>query len=117
MKTTEKPDQSKTARPASGPPSLPYIASRVLNRPLLLHPDKAQIVLEVIQGRIGLDQIVTTPSASASPEANGFIGSYRRKGGKRALTRVKDGTAILPIVGSLVNRGAWIGASSGLVSY
>lgn len=117
MKTTEKPDQSKTVRPASGAPSLPYIASRVLNRPLLLHPDKAQIVLEVIQGRIGLDQIVTTPSASASPEANGFIGSYRRKGGKRALTRVKDGTSILPIVGSLVNRGAWIGASSGLVSY
>lgn len=31
--------------------------------------------------------------------------------------RVQDGVAILPIVGSLVNRGAWIGASSGLVSY
>ena len=25
--------------------------------------------------------------------------------------------ATIPIVGSLVNRGAWIGASSGLVSY
>jgi signal peptide peptidase SppA len=31
--------------------------------------------------------------------------------------RVENGVAILPIVGSLVNRGAWIGASSGLVSY
>ena len=117
MKATEKPEQSKIDRPTSGAPSLPYIASRVLNRPLLLHPDKAQIVLEVIQGRIGIDSIVPAASVSEPPEANGFIGTYRRKGGKRAMTRVQNGVAILPIVGSLVNRGEWIGASSGLVSY
>lgn len=97
---------------AADGPSLPYIASRVLNRPLLLHPDKAQIVLEVLQGRIGVDQIV-----GARPDANRFIGKYRREDGRSATMRVQNGVAILPIVGSLVNRGAWIGTNSGLVSY
>lgn len=32
-----------------------HLADRALNRPLLIHPDKALIVLDVIAGRIGID--------------------------------------------------------------
>ena len=47
---TEPPDilQSQAG------PSLAQIASRVLNRPLLLHPDKVDLILHVLQGRIGI---------------------------------------------------------------
>lgn len=105
---TEPPD---TTRAAAGP-SLAQIAGRVLNRPLLLHPDKANLILHVLQGRIGIE-----PLQAITPETNRFVGTYRRDNGGIGSMRIANGVAILPIVGSLVNRGAWIGASSGLVSY
>ena len=97
---------------SSAGPSLAQIAGRVLNRPLLLHPDKADLILHVLQGRIGIE-----PLQTVTPETNRFVGSYRRENGSVGSMRLEDSVAILPIVGSLVNRGAWIGASSGLVSY
>jgi signal peptide peptidase SppA len=92
--------------------SLIHIADRVLNRPLLITRDKAQVVLSVLAGRIGVD----------APDASRFEGSpvvEDENGARRAVPyRVtKDGVAVITITGSLVNRGAWVGASSGLTSY
>ncbi|RWD33924.1 MAG: S49 family peptidase [Mesorhizobium sp.] len=91
--------------------SLIHIADRVLNRPLLITHDKAQVVLSVLAGRIGVD----------APEASRFEGSSvveDATGARRGVPyRVANGVAIITITGSLVNRGAWIGASSGLTSY
>ncbi|MDN2578931.1 S49 family peptidase [Aquibium sp. ELW1220] len=98
--------------PAAEGPTLAHLASRVLNRPLLLHPDKAAIVLHVLQGRIGVEQV-----APISPDANRFMGSRIGEDGRKRTYSIVGGVATIPIVGSLVNRGAWIGASSGLVSY
>lgn len=99
---------------------LAHIADRVLNRPLLLLPDKAAVIMGVLSGRIGVD----------GPDASRFEGDRvpeRDEQGnprtdqwgyaKYAPYKVADGVAIISIVGSLVNRGAWIGASSGLTSY
>ncbi|MEE2953272.1 MAG: S49 family peptidase [Pseudomonadota bacterium] len=91
---------------------LAHVADRVLNRPLLITPDKAQVILSVLSGRIGI----------SSPEASRFEGDpYRRDANGQPIGinpyRVAGGVAIVTITGSLVNRGAWIGASSGLTSY
>lgn len=90
-------------------PSLLHIADRVLNRPLLLHPGKAEVILHVLEGRIPLGDAALSPLA---PDASRFVGE--RRGG---LSRVDGGVAIISVIGSLVNRGAWIGASSGMTSY
>jgi signal peptide peptidase SppA len=93
-------------------PTLIHIAERALNRPLLLAPEKAQVILAVLAGRIG----VGAPSASRL-EGDPW---QRDEGGapvKAKPYNVKDGVAIITITGSLVARGAWIGASSGLTSY
>lgn len=99
---------------------LARIADRVINRPLLITPEKASVIVQVLAGRIGIG----TPGANRfegapDPErdedgnikvdADGYtkMKPYRRSGR----------TGILSIVGSLVSRGAWIGANSGLVSY
>lgn len=92
--------------------SLIHIADRVLNRPLLITRDKAQVILSVLAGRIGINE----------PEASRFVGdTYERDEDGRAVRakpyRVANGVAIITITGSLVNRGAWVGASSGLTSY
>lgn len=92
--------------------SLIHIADRVLNRPLLVTRDKAQLVLSVLAGRIGVN----------APEASRFEGSSiveDDNGARRSVPyRVtREGVGIVTITGSLVNRGAWVGASSGLTSY
>lgn len=92
-------------------PSLIHVADRVLNRPLLIAPEKAQVILSVLAGRIGVD----------APEASRFEGAdvvTDADGRDRAIPyRVANGVGIITITGSLVNRGAWIGANSGLTSY
>lgn len=91
-----------------------HIAERALNRPLVIHPDKAAIITDVLSGRIGIDG----PDLGAlSPEANRFFGSNRREDGSYSTARIAGGVAVVSIVGTLVNRGAWVGAYSGLVSY
>ncbi|MGV1352813.1 S49 family peptidase [Klebsiella pneumoniae] len=88
------------------------IADLVLNRPLLISRDKAQVILTVLAGRIGVNE----------PDASRFVGdSAERDQSGRVVGskpyRVANGVAIITITGSLVNRGAWVGASSGLTSY
>ena len=97
---------------------LPLIAERVLGRPLLMAPTVAEAMFTFLNGfggRIGgaVDEV-----APAVPAASGFIGSRRRPNGY-ALTRAEGNTALIPIMGSLVNRGAWLDANActGLTSY
>lgn len=102
---------------------LMHIADRALNRPLLITPEKAQVILSVIGGRIGVD----APSATRfegdniARDENGnvirTIDAWGDSVPKRKPYNVKNGVAIVTITGSLVNRGAWVGASSGLTSY
>lgn len=93
---------------------LPLIAQRILNRPLLIHPQMADAIYAILEGRIN-------PAAMGSaPEASQFIGSREREDGtRRRFTRAAGKTAIITIDGSLVNRGAWVGADfcTGMVSY
>jgi len=95
-------------------PSLTQIASRVLNRPLLLHPTKAEIILQILQGRLPMDG---AKIEGLRPDANQFLGNRYGEDGRARKYAVAGGVAMIPIVGSLVNRGAWIGANSGMVSY
>ncbi|WP_438346840.1 S49 family peptidase [Methylorubrum populi] len=79
-----------------------------LSRPLLFHPTKLEVILSALDGRLpGLE------SAAPGPEASRFMG---RADGSRPY-RIADGIAFIPVVGSLANRGAYIGASSGITSY
>jgi signal peptide peptidase SppA len=96
--------------PAMPGPSLIHIADRVLGRPLLLHPTKAEVVLHILEGRLPLDGAL----APLGPEANRFTGNNITRNG---TTVRQDGVAIISVIGSLVNRGAWLGARSGMTSY
>lgn len=103
---------------------LPLLAERVLNRPLLLDPAKAEIILAVLEGRI-LPSFGDSEGAAGAeletappqPGASRFVGSGARQTRHGSFVRASGNTAIVTIDGSLVNRGAWIGASSGMTSY
>lgn len=106
-------ENQPTVTPAPPGASLVHIADRVLGRPLLLHPTKAEVILHVLEGRIPLEGML----APLGPEANRFTGSWTGPDGKSRTYKTENGVAIVSIIGSLVNRGAWIGAYSGMTSY
>ena len=75
---------------------LAHIADRVLNQPLLLQPEKAAIIMEVLGGRIGVD-VAQMSQFEGSPVAIGADGQARMM-----PFRVKDGVSIISVLGSLV---------------
>lgn len=89
--------------------SLIHIADRVLNRPLLITRDKAQVILSVLGARMGVN----------APDASRFEGRNERDntGQTKPYRVTEQGVGIITITGSLVARGAWVGANSGLTSY
>lgn len=93
---------------------LAHIADRFLGVPLMLTPEKAEVVLQVLDGRIAVAALDRDGLAPV-PESNAF--AARRVADSQMARMTDSGIAVVPIIGSLVHRGAWLGASSGLVSY
>lgn len=89
---------------------LAHVADRVIGRPLLLHPQKLEVISYVLAERIGLAR---DSDLEATLEANAFFGKRSSNGTYRVANR----KAIIPVHGTLVNRGAWIGPQSGMTSY
>jgi signal peptide peptidase SppA len=100
------------------PGQLLRLSDRLLNTPLLIHPAKAQIILGALSGRIGLDaSLFESDGGLDTADASRFVGSSRRADGSSSVMRTADGAAIIPVLDTLVNRGAWLDSRSGLTSY
>src|ERR1017187_7713608 len=111
------------------------IADRVLGRPLLIHPGKAEIITSFLGSMIGVADIDLRPSYSEiekkalnelqgdRPAANRLVGdpggTYNNAGRlQEYLYNIEGGTAVIPVTGTLVNRGAYVGEDgSGFQSY
>lgn len=105
-----------------------HIADRVINRPLMIHPDKLTLIASILDGRIGID---ASPLGGAAPEqlkkiapnSSRYVGSFELvdpknpASGRKPYRTTADGVAIIPVLGSLVNRGSWMDALSGVTSY
>jgi signal peptide peptidase SppA len=93
--------------------SIPHIAARFFNTPLLIEPAKVEALAWAFRSKLGLSmEQPTGPAMEAS--GPGLFGGARDERGGYCLDR---GVAVIPIRGTLVNRGAWIGSYSGLTSY
>jgi signal peptide peptidase SppA len=77
--------------------------------------DNSSEEYEAFQGRSRADGVYEFTSMRQSR----FVARTPLDANGRPLpfVRTEDGISIISVVGELVNRGAWIGASSGLVSY
>jgi signal peptide peptidase SppA len=108
---------------------LAHIADRVLNRPLMILPDKLSLIASVLAGRIGIDAaaLADKPTVEGAvelqPEASRFVGEYQLndpdnpRAGRKPYKQTSDGVAVIPVLGSLVNRGSFLDALSGMTSY
>jgi signal peptide peptidase SppA len=97
------------------------IAARLYNAPLLLTPAKADVLDKVFRewnaGTVARPDVL--PRAQREQEhvelALAGIGPVRRAEGGYTLT--SDGVAIVPVLGTLVQRGSTFDAMSGVTSY
>lgn len=103
----------------------PHIANRVLNVPLMIMPEKLAVIGTVLESRIGIDADALKKLAELAPnvpEGSRYIGEYAPissdpRGGRKPYRTTPSGVAIVPIIGSLVNRGGFFDVVSGITSY
>ena len=83
------------------------LSSLIFNRVHWIEPVTAQVILSALDGRVG------------DLKMSRFEGEqvFSRQGRWQGYAITAGGVAVVPVVGEMVNRGAYLGASSGLVSY
>jgi signal peptide peptidase SppA len=84
---------------------LPHLATRVFDTPLLIAPQKLEIILGVLAPHLGLE--IPAPAAAAAAD----------RPSRKPYEITPDGIAIIPIEGTLVHKSYGLDAFSGLRSY
>lgn len=95
---------------AGGRSRLPHIAARLFEEPLLMHPRKLQTVVNVMAPRLFADIEITENMRTAAQD--GFLSSS-----PAPLDPGLHSVAMIPVHGTLVQRGDSLDAASGLRSY
>lgn len=95
---------------------LPRLATMIFGQMHMITPAAAQTIIAALDARIGPVDLSWMEDAE---RANAFVGEHvvDGRGSYRGYRRTAGGAAIVPVQGELVNRGSWLGARSGLVSY
>ncbi len=71
---------------------LPHLATRIFDTPLLIAPQKFEVILGVLAPRLGLDVPAPVAAVTAQPAA------------RKAYEVTSDGIAVIPIEGTLVHK-------------
>lgn len=84
---------------------LPHLATRIFDTPLLIAPQKLEVILAALAPRLGIE----APSFTAAVSVE--------KAARKPYEVTPDGIAIIPVEGTLVHKTRGIDALSGLRSY
>ena len=97
----------------------PHIASRVFDTPLLIQLEKLHAILNVLGPRLGFDApVLDGKVAQVDPQRHlDMLVRVENVEPKDEGHYVADGVAVIPVVGTLVQRADWMDAMSGMVSY
>lgn len=97
--------------------SYPRLATRLYNVPLLLSPDKAEVLERVFRSHVD-GTAASLPPFNAEPRQQmDMVAAGGATQTKAGYLRTSDGIAVIQVVGSLVQRGSGMDAMSGLESY
>jgi hypothetical protein len=106
----------------------PELAARVFNTPLLMHPGKLDAALagigeRMVEGGVVLqgageriDHVAFEHGRPLGGRIGDKVGRMLDDSGRQPFAIV-DGVALIPIEGTLVHKGAYVGAYSGRTSY
>lgn len=110
-KKTAKPIPRSTPK-AKGRTNLLHLAGKIFDTPLMIHPAKMEVILQVLAPRFELD---VTDAVDLEAE----IRTPRlRMGGYTPIPRTQEkNICVVPVCGTLMNRAMGLQALSGLCSY
>jgi capsid assembly protease len=106
--------------------SFENLKAQLFNRPLLVDADRIAVMIESIADRTGvafdpavMDGVNSRLGQLPAEARKAMRGPARPRthAASDKLYPVVDGTAIVAVHGSLLNRGGWIGAYSGITTY
>lgn len=110
--------------------NMPKIATKVFNTPLMIVPEKAEIIINNLGSRMISDDANVEFNVSASSnidesdwatktDASLISGDLKRRVQSRQNSGISmvGSVAVIGVTGTLVNRGAYLGESSGMTSY
>ena len=105
----------------------PHVAARVFDTPLLIENSKLVTILEALGPRLGFEVAPQTRKAmdddgrvEYQPPENhlqGMIQTSTEFEPKREGHYVGNGVAVIPVIGTLVQRSDWMTSMSGMLSY
>lgn len=90
----------------------PRLFGRLYNTPLMLLPDKAAVLDQVLRTHLSSDLAIKPDAQSDSQRASAAVDSPRKP-----YQIAGNGVAVVPVMGTLVQRGSYLDAMSGLTSY
>jgi capsid assembly protease len=95
---------------------LPYIASRMFNTPVAIHPQKAEVIVSALADRMGIARVARlmedddyggTPGAMSGPSRDKPQAGYD----------IVQGVAVVPVYGTLVQKLGTLRPYSGMSGY
>jgi len=102
----------------------PHVAARIFDVPLLVENSKLVTILEALGPRLGFEVSDQEDSSGARvdyqpPECHlqGMIQTSTEFEPKREGHYVGNGIAVIPVIGTLVQRSDWMTSMSGMLSY
>jgi capsid assembly protease len=97
------------------------VATRLLNTPLMVRPEKAEMFVAVLGERLGIVKLERMDgSVMTATEFNAVAAAGRtaaESDRKHRSFDVIDGIAFIPIEGTLIHRAGYVGTESGLIGY
>jgi len=84
---------------------LSHLATRIFDTPLLIAPQKLEVILGVLAPRLGLEVPAPVAAVTAQPAS------------RKTYELTPDGIAIIPIEGTLVHKSYGLDALSGMQAY
>lgn len=96
----------------------PEIAARMFNTPLMLHAGKGNVIARAFGPRVlGMPDAEIGVGNISMGLVGDEMGQWREAGERCYQPRRQGKVAVIEIEGSLINKGKWIGKSSGQTTY
>ena len=98
--------------------TLPHIATRVLNTPLLVEPGYARVFFSALAGRLGISSLSDADGEHLVGEKLRMTAASYSPGRERERPyELIDGVAVLPVTGSLTHKLGSLSPYSGMTGY
>jgi signal peptide peptidase SppA len=98
--------------------TLPRLATEIFNRPLMIHPRKAEIIVTALAGRLGVSTLgARAPMAFSDLEMAMFAGQPQGTDADDRGYTLVNGIGVVPIMGTLCHRFGYLRPYSGMTGY